>query len=78
MPWGTENATVNIQMDGGNYPVNATDNFAATVNRLASEKGWGSFRVYVAGVEINSPATAPTNFVGLTDVSITRYDKAGS
>jgi hypothetical protein len=81
MPWGTEVETINVVIDGREYPVNATDNFAATVNRLAAERGWGSFRVYIGnpidGREIVNAAGAPATFAGLTLVTITRDDKAG-
>jgi len=60
--------------DGTSKRVQANDPFAETVRDTARSAGLSKFTVYVDGSKMNAD-DAPTNFAGLTEVELKKYDE---
>lgn len=73
--WNTD--MIPVLCDGDTYEAEEDENFTATVKQLAREHGWGRFRVFVDGKEVEKTNEAPENFSGLEEVKISKYDEAG-
>jgi predicted carbohydrate-binding protein with CBM5 and CBM33 domain len=60
--------------NGTSKRVQPSDPFAETVLQIAKTAGLSKFTVFVDGQKLNS-SEAPTDFDGLTEVEIKKYDE---
>jgi len=73
--WNAEK--VPILCNGDTYEADEEEDFAPVVRKLAREQGWGRFRVFTDGKEIEKISEAPETFEGIEEVKISKFDEAG-
>jgi len=72
-----DSEAIPILCDGETFEADEDEDFSSTIKKLAREAGWGRFRVFVDGKELEKTSEAPETFEGLDEVKISKYDEAG-